>query len=138
LGPREPTQPWPEQCGLAGASLLILGPEPIPALARIGGGYLRGIDDEEGVELGQRIHKRVRGKIVRVLSTAMEHDEERQGLARIATRDIQLVRACPKGIGLGPVHLFSTLVWFSIDPVHLTGHLADLAVLASASPGGRP
>ena len=79
------------------------GPEPIPALACIGGGGLCGIDGEEGVQLGQRIHKRARGKLVGVLGTAMEQDEERHGLARIATGDIQLVGACPPGIAIGSV-----------------------------------
>src|SRR5207247_7368448 len=81
----------------------MLGPEPIPAPARIGAGGLRGIDGEGGVPLGQRIHRRARGKLGGVLATAMQHDEERHGLAGIATREIQLVGACPPGMATGSV-----------------------------------
>ena len=77
IGGRDLARQTGQERGLARAPLLILAPEPIPALAHIGGGGLRGIDDEEGVDLGQRIHRRVRGKIVGVLETAMEHDDER-------------------------------------------------------------
>ena len=62
--------------------------EPIPTLGLVSRGRLCGIDDEEPFLFCENIHPGAGGEIVRGLRTAMQHDDQRQGLPAISTGDV--------------------------------------------------
>ena len=85
---------------LAGTGELIARPEPVPALQGVGGGRLLGVGDDEGVALGQLVHACAGGEVTGALRTAVQHDDQRHGLPRIAGGDVQLVRARAGRVGV--------------------------------------
>src|SRR5258708_36786550 len=66
--------------------------EPVPASERVGLRVLFGVEDEEIILLGNLIHSRRRGQVLRLLHTAMEHHDKWGRLLRVITRrDPQLI-----------------------------------------------
>ena len=70
-----------EKRRFAAAAPLVAGRKPVPALVRIRSRRLRRIKDEEAFGLRQLVHSRAGREVVGVLRAAVEHDDERQGLA---------------------------------------------------------
>jgi hypothetical protein len=77
-----------DERGLSLIPPLVSGLEPVPALRGVGGGGLRGIDDEEPIRFRQEVHAGAGGEIVGVLRATVEHHDERQGLPSIPTGDV--------------------------------------------------
>src|SRR5476649_817906 len=67
--------------------------DPVPAFGVVGVPGLLRIDDEALLFLGHGVHLRAGGEIVRVLRAAVQHHQQRHGLAVVAAGDIQLVVA---------------------------------------------
>ena len=77
--------PWPRRWSA--------GEEPVPALVRVRARRLRRVEDEEALLLGERVHARAGGEVVRVLGAAVQHDDQRQGATLEAGRLEQLEAA---------------------------------------------
>src|SRR5919106_4239407 len=90
-----------QEGGLATTPVLVGRLEPIPTLGWVGGDRLFGIDDEEQFPLCEYIHTGARGEILWGLCTAMEHDDQGQGLPAIATGDVELVGAGAGVVSIG-------------------------------------
>jgi hypothetical protein len=90
-----------DQRGLAAAAPLIGGVEPVPAALRIRRRRLPGIGDEQPVLLGQRVHPRASGEILRRLGAAMQHDQQRPRTGGQSSRHVEPVVALPALAGEG-------------------------------------
>lgn len=75
----------------AAPRLLVPSAKPIPAFGGIGGGRLDWVHDHEPEFIRERIHAGTRSKIVSVLRTAVQHDDERHPSVHLAPRLIKLV-----------------------------------------------
>ena len=85
-----------------GTAPLVAGPEPVPAGGRVVERRLTGIDHQQAMALGERIHVRAHCKIVGVLLAAVQHDHEAAVSGPGRRRDIELVAARAGGAGEGP------------------------------------
>ena len=91
-----------DQRRLALVALLVAGAEPVPALRRVGGAGLRGVDDEAGVLLGERVHARAGGEVVGRLGAAVQHHHQGQRLPVVAAGHVELVGAAAGLVAVGP------------------------------------
>src|SRR5207247_701653 len=84
------------QRGLALTSPLVSRAKPIPAFRWVCVVGLGWIDHKAGLFLGDQVHARACGEIVRRLSAAVQHDDQGECLPLIAARDVELVlsRSC--------------------------------------------
>src|ERR1700723_1928542 len=80
--------------------LLVAGAKPVPTLRQIGVTWLSGVDHETGLLLSNQIHARPGSKIVRRLSTSVQHHDEGKRLAVIATGDVDFVGAAACRVGI--------------------------------------
>ena len=101
-----------DQRRFALVALLVDGIEPVPAARTVGTLRLRRIDDKTFLFFGQRIHLRAGGEIVGILRAAVQHHDQRHGLAVIAAGDIQFVGARARMVA---VH--------AVDELRASGHL---------------
>jgi hypothetical protein len=69
----------------------------VPAFAHIRAARLGGIDDDSALFRSQQIHARARGKILRRLGAAMQHDDDGQGFGAGSIRQKQHVVAATLG-----------------------------------------
>jgi hypothetical protein len=67
--------------------------EPVPAVAAVGLRALGGVRDQETTFLGQPVHLRAGGKVIRVLLAAMQHHDQRHRHAFVGGGDVELVAA---------------------------------------------
>ena len=87
-----------EQRRLALAAALVAGEEPVPALVGVGARRLRRVENVQALLLGQRVHARAGGEVVRVLAAAVQHDHQRQG-ATVEARRLEQLEAARAGFG---------------------------------------
>ncbi len=91
-----------DDAGLALIAHLVRETEPVPASRWIGARRLSRIGDDEAVLLGEAVHPRAQGEVVRVLRAAMQHDDQRQRAALRVAGDIDLVVPRTRFAGEGP------------------------------------
>ena len=89
-----------DQRRFTATSPLVLGAKPIPTLRRVRVARLCGIDHETGLFLRNQIRSRPGGEIIRSLSAAVQHNNQRNRLTLIAARNVQLVGAAARRIGI--------------------------------------
>ena len=94
---------------LAGAALLVLGREPVPAQGRISGLRLARIGDDKAMLLGKTVHARSRREVVSVLRAAMQHHQQRATALREPARNVELVVSAPRRAGKGPAQELSAI-----------------------------
>ena len=79
---------------------MVGGLKPVPATGRIGRGRLGRIGNKEGVPLRKGVHLGTGSEIRGCLRTAMEHDQQRRRLTRLAAWDIEPVGTGPGWAGV--------------------------------------
>jgi hypothetical protein len=77
---------------LTATALLVLRPEPVPALRGIRLCGLFGVHDDKTVRVRQTVHLRARGEVVGRLRAAVQHHDHRGRHIRRHGRHIDLVR----------------------------------------------
>src|SRR4051812_13845010 len=84
-------------------ALLVLRLKPVPAVRNVRLACLLWIDNHETVFLRELVHTRARGEVIRILFTAVEHDDDRQRLTGVTSGDVRLVleRAGVIGVAAG-------------------------------------
>ena len=90
-----------DQGRLAAVALLVVRVEPVPALRGVGRAGLRRPGDQAAVLLGERVHARAGGEVVRRLGAAVQHHDQRQRRAGARAGQIQLVGAGARLVGEG-------------------------------------
>src|SRR5947207_462807 len=79
-------------------------PAPVPAPRRIGRHALLRIGNDEAYLVGELVHARAGGEIVRILLAAMKHDDERARLPVAARGNVGLVAARAGTIAIARAH----------------------------------
>src|SRR6201993_2323859 len=92
----------------AGAGVLVGGGEPVPVAAVVCRARLLWVGDEENVLLGELVHASAGREVSAVLLTPVKHDHKWNGFAGIARRHVDVVAACPGGVGIGEVANLAT------------------------------
>src|SRR5262249_20204342 len=85
---------------LAVVALLVARPEPVPAARVVRGAGLRRVSHEELELVGELIHARADGEVIRGLPAAVQHHNERQRLPAEARRKIHFVGARAGRVGV--------------------------------------
>jgi hypothetical protein len=86
---------------LAAVALLVTGVEPVPAFLHVCRLGLTRIGDQERLLLGHFVHPGACGEVVWVLSAAVQHDHDREGLTRVTAGNIYLVAPTSCGVRKG-------------------------------------
>jgi hypothetical protein len=83
-------------------ALLVTGLEPVPAPGRVRTLRLDRIRDDAAVVLGERVHPGARREIVGVLRATVQHHEQWQRRARVATGHVEFIGALPRVVCIRP------------------------------------
>ena len=74
---------------------------------------LRGINHQTGLFLSNQIHACPGGEIVRRLSATVQHDDQWKRLALITARDVELISASSRRVGISRFNELSAL-WHDV------------------------
>ena len=77
--------------------------EPVPALLHIRRLGLTWIGNQERLFLGHFVHPCAGGEVVGILGAAVQHDHDREGLARVAAGRVHLVCPATDVVRKGPL-----------------------------------
>src|SRR6185437_11373428 len=77
---------------------LVSSAEPVPTFGEVGRRRLPRIGDQTSLLLGQFIHARSNGEVIRRLPAAMQHDDQWEVCAAIAAWNVQFIASATRWI----------------------------------------